>query len=248
MLSCLSPRSPCWGPNAAASFTPACGSASSEWTSSRVTEAGCASSATRRPPSGLRSARSPTSRSMPNFIELQREGRRLVKVRLAGRMPQRPVRERAAGIFDHRRQPDPEFSRVPLAHAGLELEPSRLAPDANPRIGARERAALAIARERVGRPLAGGRKVVFVVATLSLARDEDLAAGVLPQSFGRTRRAPRGNAQPVDIAVEQVSELQLPVDGSVEKNLDAAQRRARCGGVAFQRGVQHRGASLSCAP
>ena len=69
MLSCLSPRSPCCGPKAAASLmSPQAASASSECIRSAVTEAGCASSATRRPASGARSAGSPISRSMPNFI------------------------------------------------------------------------------------------------------------------------------------------------------------------------------------
>ena len=69
MLSCLSPRRPCCGPKAAASLTsPQAASASSECVRSCVTEAGCASKATRRPASGARSAPSARSRSMPNFM------------------------------------------------------------------------------------------------------------------------------------------------------------------------------------
>ena len=55
MLSCLSPRRPCCGPKAAVSVrSPQAASASSEWVRSAVTEAGCASSATRLPASGAR--------------------------------------------------------------------------------------------------------------------------------------------------------------------------------------------------
>ena len=69
MLSCLSPRRPCCGPKAAVSLmSPQAKSASSECVRSCVTEAGCASKATRRPASGARSAPSARSRSMPNFM------------------------------------------------------------------------------------------------------------------------------------------------------------------------------------
>src|SRR4029453_15181224 len=40
ILSCLSPRSPCWGPNAAVRRKPAAASASRLWVRSRVTEGG----------------------------------------------------------------------------------------------------------------------------------------------------------------------------------------------------------------
>ena len=69
MLSCLSPRMPCCGPNAAASLmSPQAAKASSACVRSAVTDAGCASKATRRPCSGARKAGSLIKRSMPNFM------------------------------------------------------------------------------------------------------------------------------------------------------------------------------------
>src|SRR5262245_9878645 len=155
MLSCLSPRNPCCGPKAAATRTPAAASASSECASSCVTEAGCASSATRRPASGFANARSPTSRSMPNFIELQRERLRMMEVRLARRVPQRPVRELPAVFLDHRGQADAQLALSLQPDRRRQLEPSRLLPDEDAGL---ERIALqltlAVTLERIRRPLA----------------------------------------------------------------------------------------------
>src|SRR3954471_25020365 len=103
MLSCLSPRSPCCGPNAALSFkSPSPANASSECTSSRVTDAGWASNAMRLPASGRRRLRSSSSRSRPNFIDLERECFGVVEVRLARRVAQRPVRKRAIVVLQDR--------------------------------------------------------------------------------------------------------------------------------------------------
>src|SRR5262249_45191479 len=114
MLSCLSPRSPCCGPNAAAILTsPQAASASSECAKSAVTEAGCASKATRLPLSGRRKARSVVNRSMPNFMvtttsnDLKRKTIRMVKIRLAGRMSQCPIRPLTVRFLDHCREPQP---------------------------------------------------------------------------------------------------------------------------------------------
>src|SRR6188508_1515660 len=159
MLSCLSPRRPCCGPNAAVSLMPAAESASSECARPPVTDAGCASNATRRPASGLRSALSASSRSMPNFIELQSEGVLVMEVRLAGRVAQRPVRQRAVGLFDDRRQANAQSAFFVKADLRAEIEPARRALHADLRIGPDERHALAIAREAVGRPLARGREI-----------------------------------------------------------------------------------------
>src|SRR6266702_6617968 len=200
MLSCLSPRRPCWGPKAAVNFKSfRFERASSECVRSRVTDAGCARSATRLPASGLRSAGSSSSRSIPNFIELQRERFAVVEIRLAGRMPERPVGQRAAFVLDDRRQADRKTSAVSQAveaYAPLDLEPACGAAHGNARIQllVRERNAVAIALKRVRGPLARGREIEFVVPGQAFAADEYLAAGVLPQPVGATRRTRRRNA------------------------------------------------------
>src|ERR1051325_361287 len=74
MLSCLSPRRPCCGPKAALiliSLHEA--NASSVCVRSFVTEAGCASKATRLPPSGARREGSLRSRSTPNCMTTRPE-------------------------------------------------------------------------------------------------------------------------------------------------------------------------------
>jgi hypothetical protein len=85
------------------------GHASSECVRSAVTEAGCASSATRRPASGARKAGSAIRRSMPNFMvhgrrKFERKAIGVMEVRLAGWMRQGPIGHAAALVFDQRRQ------------------------------------------------------------------------------------------------------------------------------------------------
>src|SRR6187455_204278 len=154
MLSCLSPRRPCCGPNAAVSLTPAATSASSECARPAVTDAGCASSATRLPASGLRNALSASSRSIPNFIERQGKGVLVMEVRLARRVPQCPVRQRAAGLFDHGRQANAQSSFLMKLDLRAQREAPRRALDTNFRIRSDERHAFAVAREAVGGPFA----------------------------------------------------------------------------------------------
>src|SRR6266550_677798 len=98
MLSCLSPRRPCCGPNAAVSLTPAAASASRLWVRSRATEAGCARRATRLPSSGLRSSELASSRSIPNRVMAaalgKPRGEAIGRVEIGlvdGRMRERPV-------------------------------------------------------------------------------------------------------------------------------------------------------------
>ena len=69
MLSCLSPRKPCWGPKAAVSrMSGSRARASREWVRSSVTEAGCASRAKRQPCRDWRSAGCCSRRSIANFM------------------------------------------------------------------------------------------------------------------------------------------------------------------------------------
>src|SRR6266850_8469811 len=159
MLSCLSPRRPCCGPNAALSLISGnFASASSECSSSRVTEAGWASSATRLPFSGRRRLASSISRSMPNFIELERKGARMVEVGFAGRVAQRPVREGAALLFDHDGEADRKrriaiaFCEARQVGERIEVEPSaaRLHCDLRVHRFIGERHALAVFAEGVG--------------------------------------------------------------------------------------------------
>src|SRR5688572_5736880 len=179
MLSCLSPCNPCCGPSAADRRTPAAASASIECTRLRVTEAGCASSATRRPLRRFASAGSSASRSMPNCIELHREGVRVVKVRLAGRMAQRPIRNRAALLLDHGRKAELQLLASHI-DAGRELEPLAAALHRNRRRSRLRLPTFAVGGEAVRRPLARGREVEFLVRARAGLRDEELAAGVLP--------------------------------------------------------------------
>src|SRR5689334_14632741 len=192
MLSCLSPRRPCWGPKAALSRTsPHAASASSECTSPAVTEAGCARRATRRPASGRRSFASSTRRSMPSFIELEGERVAMVEVRLRQRMAQRPVRERACLVLDHGGQAEAQSSAENAGDLALHLEGTFHA-GADPRRRAVERrAALAIARETVGGPFARRRKIELLVRGLAGRAEKQLEAGMAPQpvdALGRARR------------------------------------------------------------
>src|SRR5262245_49194886 len=247
MLSCLSPRSPCCGPNAAAMRTPAAASASSECASSRVTEAGCASSATRRPASGFASARSPTSRSMPNFIELERERLRMVEVRLAGRVAQRPVRKASAVLLDHRRQADAQLSLRLQRNRRRQLEALRVLLDPDHGSHVTRRHSLAITVERIARPFARRREIEFAVAGRAVARDEELAAGMLPEALGLARPPRRRNAQPGDLAFKYVCNLQF-ILVSQYGYVDAGERRAGDGGMARERSGRHGRASLSWGP
>src|SRR6266850_2441783 len=206
MLSCLSPRSPCCGPNAATrSRSPSAASASSECTRSRVTDAGCASSATRRPASDFRSARSSSRRSIPNFIELRDERIGVVEIRLAGRVLERPIRKSAVFVFHYRRKR--QRQRRPVdPYKGVELQffPAVTHANAGIQLLIHERRAVAIACERVRGPFARGRQIEFAVAGQALAGDEDLAAGVLPEPGGDARRPRRGNAQAVELSLERI--------------------------------------------
>src|ERR1700682_2016406 len=205
MLSCLSPRSPCCGPNAATSrISPGAASASRECLRSRVTEAGCASNATLRPARGRRRLGSASNRSIPNFIEFQGERIGVMEIRPARRVPEGPVGKPAVPIFDYRGHGERELRRVMQrryaikAYQGAELKlvcgfaRGHLWNQRQlPRGG--ERPALAIARERVRRPGPRGREIEFMVRSLPMARDEYLAAGMPPKLLAEVRRRRRRN-------------------------------------------------------
>src|SRR5688500_1707415 len=207
MLSCLSPRRPCCGPNAAVSFTPAAARASSECTRPALTDAGWASSATRRPASGLRKPGSSSSRSMPNFIELQSEGVAVGEVGLSRRMAQRPVRRRAVGFLDHRRQAKAQFACGWMKDARFQFQDRVSALQGDFRIRRRQRHALAVALEAVRRPLARRREIEFLVSLTGGRGDEQLAAGVLPEALADARRARLRVAIALEVDFEAVGAL-----------------------------------------
>src|SRR2546426_11575511 len=210
MLSCLSPRRPCCGPKAAESLmSERLPSASSECTSSRVTEAGCASSATRFPASGARRSRSASSRSIPNFIELQRKGARVVEVGPVARMRERPVRQAAARFFDDRGEADgqarPDIGRREPReiHERVEIEPRDARLDSNLRVQdfVGECPALAVSGERISGPLPRRREIEFMVGRRALLPHEELAAGMAPELPAYARRTGGRNVQRRDLAV-----------------------------------------------
>src|SRR3954469_9915108 len=181
MLSCLSPRSPCCGPNAALSWTPGSeASASSEWARFASTDAGCATSAMRRPASGWRSALSSSSRSIPNFIELQGKGVAMMEIRLSGGVPERPVRKRGVVFFDDGGQSEHELPRRRNPHAGAELERLGRAAHRDRRFLACIGRGLPIRGKDVARPFGGRRKIELHVALAGALGDEELASRVLP--------------------------------------------------------------------
>ena len=110
MLSCLSPRRPCCGPNAATSLMSSqAARASSECVRSAVTEAGCASSATRLPRAARASAGSAIRRSMPNFMVLRCQILRRQSNRHGGNPAcpadaPGPIGLAAVRLLDHRRK------------------------------------------------------------------------------------------------------------------------------------------------
>src|SRR5919204_3719223 len=222
MLSCLSPRSPCCGPKAHATVMPSSDvRASSECTSSRVTDAGCARSAMRLPSSGLRNARSSSSRSIPNFIELERKARGVVKIRLSGRMFERPVRKDASLVFDHCAKRNGACV-CGTRYARLELEPLFAAPHGDARIERRigERRAFAVAPALVGRPLARRREIEFAVERAAFWRDENLAARVLPQAIDEARSLRRRHVYPADLSFECEAQRERSVRGPFEAHDD----------------------------
>ena len=206
MLSCLSPRRPCCGPNAAVRPKSSCAaSASSECVRSRVTDAGCASSATRRPASGLRTARSSSSRSMPNFIAPARASVNVAgswKSGLVAAVRERPVGERAVVGLDDGRESGVERCRLRELRQRRErdlraqVEAIRHAAALDRGAGHLGRGAVAAAAgEAVGRPVAGRRKVEFVIAVAPIGTQEYLEAGMLPETVAAACKVrPPGSA------------------------------------------------------
>src|SRR5580658_5973678 len=201
MLSCLSPRRPCCGPKAADSFRSAqAARASSEWVSRWVTEAGCASNATRRPVSGLRSAGSVNKRSMPNRMasDLEAEAVGVVKIRPVAGMAQGPVAQLTLGTLDDGRDAQPQVAGQVRGHLdiGAQQQPVGLGPklDAGGADPGKRCHTRTVTGKAVRRPLARGGQVELEVRARGYMADEDFHAGMTPQSSGglvRIRAGPR---------------------------------------------------------
>src|SRR5438105_4035438 len=110
MLSCLSPRRPCCGPNAAARLkSPNAASASSECVRFSVTDAGWATRATRLPASDARSDVSASRRSIEFVIRRTRRG---ADERLEASAPPEFVATRGRGRCRQAQTADPAVQPV----------------------------------------------------------------------------------------------------------------------------------------
>src|SRR5262249_10987925 len=260
MLSCLSPRSPCWGPNAAVRRSPlVAASASTEWVRSAVTDAGCASNPSRLPASGRRSAASASSRSIPNLIPTpdlasalrslhpQRERLGVMEVGRASGMSERPVGSAAAPGFDDRGDREPE-PRAPVRgrqrierddRIELETVCGAAHGDRWRERGVVEPTAVSVSGERVRGPGARGGEVELVIGRAHLAGDEALEAGVLPQALALVRRLRLRNDDARHVPFGAIVEAELAVGASLDPRGDGPHRIARCSGVAAEGEISH---------
>ena len=222
MLSCLSPRRPCCGPKAAMSLMSShAAKASSECVKSSVTEAGCASNATRLPLSGARKAGSAISRSIPNFM-VATVGKIHAQSNRNDGNPPCPVdaptpsmiyghwfprsrpRDRGA-IQHHRASPttSPAPARPAMSSTRGSIAPRSAAHRARPHLHP-----TSVAAETIGRPLCRGRKVEFVIRGAGRTADECLEAGVPPQLIGTRGRHRRRHAQIAYFAAHEIGKQQ----------------------------------------
>ena len=74
-----------------------------------------------------------------------------------------------------------------------------------------KRRTLAVARECIGGPFAGRRKVELMVAALTVGAHEHLAAGAPPELPADPGRRRRRNVHPGDLAMERIVQRQLPI-------------------------------------
>ena len=161
-------------------------------------------------------------------LQPQDEAVGVVKVRPAGRVAQRPVRQRAVIGLDHRRQGETERGMAVARRESIERdERVELEPVAVPAHDDRgrqpivaERSAVAIRAERVDRPLAGGREVELVVRGIAVTGDEGLEAGVTPEVVTAPALADARNAQPREVALEAERQRQRPVVIAVDVCVD----------------------------
>ena len=118
-----------------------------------------------------------------------------MKVRLAGRMRQGPVRYPSVGLFDHRGDAKApgligrQVGQVVEAERGMQVIAIAVRSGLDLRCmdHVRDRSAAAVADEPIGRPLRRGRQVELVVCAAGRSPDESLEAGMLPKSVGPRR-------------------------------------------------------------
>ena len=242
MLSCLSPRRPCCGPKAAVILmSPQAASASSECVRSAVTEAGCASSATRRPASGARKAGSAIRRSMPNFMTARPEKIHAQNSRRDGSPACRadaPTPNRTCGRSGPRSAPtDRDATRRRVASPAGDPAPARLAmcsesgPDRTSIGGradlGRHAHAAAVAVEPIGRPLRRRRKVEFVIRRPRRGADKGLEAGVLPKLVRARGRHDGRQADVADLAGHDIGQHQTICARPGNLHFDARRAKQR---------------------
>ena len=250
MLSCLSPRSPCWGPKAADNVTSSSAAiASSECVRSAVTDAGCASRATRRPlsgPSQLRFGQKPVDAELHHVLarSISRTNpAATVEVGFLRAVRERPVRHLSVQVLDDGREPDQQRAVAGQGEQRLErndgLERHPVLRDADRdarrcRIGERDHP-VAIGREAVRGPLGGRREIELAVGKRALSADEGLEAGVLPQPVRLPRLGGLRQGERVHVTVEKVPEPQAAVRRGPEFDVDVTHGRGR------RRRVTHEG-------
>ena len=121
-------------------------------------------------------------------MDLQSKTIRMVKVRLARRMLERPIGKPAVDVFDHRgkselqdrarlyvRQTIQAKDRVQLQHLGFSLD-----GDFRVQSVIINRPALAIFSKSISRPFTRRRKIKLVITWLSFGSHKCLKTGLLP--------------------------------------------------------------------
>ena len=171
-----------------------------------VTEAGCASNATRLPRNPLRSAREASKRSKPNFIEHSRRATRRIPRRRESRGCPAGAAARSSSSRPRgpRRRPSSPRATAMVrrrasrsCHAGrhTQLAP-RLRDRDLRRARKRERPhALPIAVELIRRPFRRWREIELAVASAGAGCDERFEARVLPKPRGALRRCAARNRE-----------------------------------------------------
>ena len=196
-----------------------------------MTEAGCASKATRRPRSGARKSASAISRSMPNFMVATLKKFHTQSNRNDGSPAGRadaPTPNRIDGRLFLRSPPRGRDAM--LHHAAAAINPARLARCSAPgaactsirgaSISVATRMPAAIAIEPIRRPLRRGRKVEFVIGLARQRTHEGLEASVPPKLIGPRSRRDRRQAQIADFAGHDIREQQTAGAGTRNLHFD----------------------------
>lgn len=121
---------------------------------------------------------------------------------------QGPITQGAPALGNHRGQAEIQGSVGQLASVemGDQFETIVAADGADSRRDARrlDCILLAIGREGVARPLAGGGKVEFPVARIGIGGHESLEAGAAPEAVGATARPRWRKIEAIKVAVQAI--------------------------------------------